>query len=507
MTGPLPNEPSKGTDAQAADPFAVRGGQGGLKRQSLRGSLATLVAQGIKMVIQIGSQIALARLLFPAEYGLVAMAYPVVAFVQVFNDIGLGQAIVQRPVLEQKQVSALFWLNLGVSFLLGLSVILISPFAAWAYGEQRLVLLLVVLSITLPIAGINVVPTALLTRQMRFVLTARNEIIAAFLGAVVTIVCALRGFSYWSLVAGQLAFLATENILGWLAVGWRPSSPRKFAAIWNDVRFGANITLSNLATFVTTSADNMIVGLATGKVALGLYDRSYNLVVRPINQLMSPVNRVAVPLLSRLVDEPEKYRSAYLQMVRAATVLLLPAMLVGISNGATVVSVLLGPRWPQAAPIFSWLCVGGLASGIYSSGFWLLISQNRTRELRHITFLAAVINVTSFLVGAIWGVVGVAIAASLNFAFLTTPLMLLGATRSGPVRPRDLLHFGSPFVFAGTIAYTVLVLGLRSAPLQGPLRLAVVILISYALVAGLCLVSAENRRLLGRTTQLLRDLR
>src|SRR5690348_5112270 len=127
MTGPLPNEPSKGTDAQAADPFAVRGGQGGLKRQSLRGSLATLVAQGIKMVIQIGSQIALARLLFPAEYGLVAMAYPVVAFVQVFNDIGLGQAIVQRPVLEQKQVSALFWLNLGVSFLLGLSVILISP--------------------------------------------------------------------------------------------------------------------------------------------------------------------------------------------------------------------------------------------------------------------------------------------------------------------------------------------------------------------------------------------
>jgi polysaccharide transporter, PST family len=185
----------------------------------------------------------------------------------------------------------------------------------------------------------------------------------------------------------------------------------------------------------------------------------------------------------------------------------LPAMLVGISNGTTVVSVLLGPRWPEAAAIFSWLCVGGLTSGIYSSGFWLLISQDRTRELRHITFLAAVINVVSFLVGAFWGVLGVAIFASLNFVFLTTPLMLFGATRSGPVRPRDLLHFGAPFVFAGASAYAVLVLGLRSTPLQGPLRLAVVIPVSYALVTGLCLVSGENRRLLGRTAQLLRDLR
>ena len=104
MNTQLPDDPSERAAAEAIDPFAVKGGQGGLKRQSLRGSLATVVAQGIKMVIQIGSQIALARLLFPAEYGLVAMAYPVVAFVQVFNDVGLGQAIVQRPVLQQEQV-------------------------------------------------------------------------------------------------------------------------------------------------------------------------------------------------------------------------------------------------------------------------------------------------------------------------------------------------------------------------------------------------------------------
>jgi PST family polysaccharide transporter len=252
----------------------------------------------------------------------------------------------------------------------------------------------------------------------------------------------------------------------------------------------------------------MIVGLAKGKVALGLYDRSYNLVVRPVNQLLSPVNRIAVPLLSRLLEEPEKYRAVYLQMVRVATILLLPAMLVGISNATLLVRVLLGPHWPDAAPIFSWLCVGGIASGIYTSGYWLLISQNRTRELRHLTLVAAFINLTSFLVGAIfWGVVGVAIGASLSYALLTTPLLLLGATRRGPVQPKDLLFVATPFVFAGIVTYAVLVFSLRRIPLQGLERLGAITLVSYALVTALCLVSAENRRLFARTRELIRDLR
>lgn len=507
MNGHLPNDPTERAASEATDPFAVKGGEGGLKRQSLRGSLATFLAQAIKMVIQIGSQIVLARLLFPAEYGLVAMAYPVVAFLQVFNDIGLGQAIVQRPVLEQRQVSALFWLNLGVSFLLSLSVILISPLAAWAYGEHRLIPLLAVLSMTLPIAGATIVPGALLARQMRFVLTARNEIIAALCGAAVTIACALNGLSYWSLVAGQMVLLITANILGWWAVKWRPSWPNPLATVWNDVKFGANITLSNLAGFVTTSADNIIVGLTTGKVALGLYDRSYNLVVRPTMLLMAPMSRVAIPVLSRLAEDPAKYRAAYLQIVRGTTILLLPAMLVCISNARTLIEVLLGPRWLSAAPIFAWLCVGGLTSGLYASASWLLVSQARTKELRRLTFLAAVINVASYLLGAIWGVVGVAVSASLNFVFLTTPLLVIGTTRRGPVDHKDMIAFCAPFLFAGAGAYIVLTFGLGELPLHGALRLVVMTLASYALVTILCLVSAENRRLLGSTGQLLRDLR
>jgi PST family polysaccharide transporter len=506
------NTPNLGDDTPAMDNpspddrFVVAGDAEGLKRRSVRGSFATVLSQGTKMAIQIGSQIVLARLLFPAEYGLIAMAYPVIALVQVFNDAGLGQAIVQRPTLVQKQVSALFWVNVAISCLLACLVALLAPLAAWVYGEPRLILLTAILGLTLPVTALSIIPSALLSRHMRFGLLARNEVLAMLAGTGVTIICALEGLSYWSLIIGQFANATIGNILTWYASGWLPSSPKLSSSVWNDVKFGANITLSNLATFVTTSGDNIIVGLTTGKVALGLYDRSYNLVARPINQMMTPMSRVAVPLLSRLVGEPDQYRAAYLQMFRIVTLSIVPAMLVCISNGATLIHVFLGPRWNAAGPIFSWIGVGGLTSGIYASGFWLLISQDRVHELRLLAALAAVINVASYLIGAFWGIVGIAIAGSIGFVFLTTPLMLFGATRRGPIHPRDVFWCSFPFIIEGFMVYAVLAVGVSRLPFEGLPKIIFATLISYGLFLGLSLISRGNRKLLLGAIHSLRGL-
>src|SRR5579863_6019090 len=208
------------------DPFAIVGDADAFKQRSVRGSFATVLSQGAKMAIQLGSQVILARLLFPAEYGLLAMAYPVIAFVQVFNDIGLGQAVVQRPTLVQEQISALFWVNLAISCALAFLVAAFSPVAGLVYGEPRVVLLMIVLGLTLPVAAIGILPTALLARQMRFGVMARNEVAAMLAGAAVTILCALAGLSYWSLVAGMFANAIAANILVWIATAWKITWPK-----------------------------------------------------------------------------------------------------------------------------------------------------------------------------------------------------------------------------------------------------------------------------------------
>ena len=157
---------------------------------------------------------------------------------------------------------------------------------------------------------------------MRFGVLARNEIIAAFCGIATSVAGALIGWSYWSLVAGQLVNTMVGNVLAWSACSWRPSRPKFTAAVWADLKFGGNLTGANLATFVTTSGDNLLVGVTAGRIPLGLYDRSYRLVVQPISQMLAPISRVAVPLLSRFSDQPEQYKATYLHIVRALLILI-----------------------------------------------------------------------------------------------------------------------------------------------------------------------------------------
>ena len=233
-----------------------------------------------------------------------------------------------------------------------------------------------------------------------------------------------------------------------------------------------------------------------GRVALGLYDRSYRLVVQPLGQILSPVSRVAVPLLSRFSGKPLEYRAAYLKIFRAILLINLPIMLVCISAGGTMIHVFLGPRWNQAGPIFSWICVGGLTSGIYSSSVWLFVSQARAGEMRRFMSVAAVINLLSYVIGAIWGIVGVAAMAAAVFVLITTPMVMYGATRTGPVHYRDLLRCGAPFVVRSALVYGLLLLIEQHLAVPALAEIFIIILVAYGAMIGLCFLSREERSFL-----------
>ena len=359
-------------------------------------------------------------------------------------------------------------------------VMLLSPFAAWLYGEPRVTGIMAALGLMMPIAALGVHPNALLTRQMNFTLLSGIEIAATLVNVLVSIAGAWLGLSYWSLILGQLCSTLTGNVLGWIGCKWRPSWPARYGDIWADLKFGGNITGANLATYITTSSDNIIVGVMNGKVQLGLYDRSYRLVVQPVGQMIAPISRVALPLLSRLASSPHEYRVAYLRVARALILLTVPGMLVCIVNAQTMIDVFLGKLWHPAAPIFAWICVGGLTSAIYSSAMWLFVTQGRTREMRNFLAIASVLNLASFLAGSFWGVEAVAAAAALVFVLVTTPLVLFGATRLGPVSARDMATLLATFSIESGLIYVVLSLQAQRLPLLGLPQIVFATLIAYS---------------------------
>src|SRR5580658_4638140 len=139
-----------------------------LKSRTLSSGFVTATSQGIQFILTLASTMALARLLAPRDFGLLAMVSTVTSFLMVFRDAGLSLATVQREGITHAQVSNLFWINVAVSGFVTVLVAAVSPVIAWFYHEPRLVWITLALSINFLLAGLGVQHLALLTRQMRF---------------------------------------------------------------------------------------------------------------------------------------------------------------------------------------------------------------------------------------------------------------------------------------------------------------------------------------------------
>jgi len=320
------------------------------------------------------------------------------------------------------------------------------------------------------------------------------------------VVLAWLGWGVWSLVYGQLAGSLVSTVCNWLACRWLPSAPRKVSGLIEDVKFGSGLLGSNLANFLIQSGDNMIVGVTTGTAALGLYDRSYRLVVQPLGQLVAPIGRVAVPLLARLVARPEVYARTYLDLFRALALLTTPLMLVCIVNADGVIAVLFGPRWAAAGPVFGWICVGGLTSAVYGSIAWLFISQARTHEMMRMNLVVMVISFVSFFIGARWGVVGIAAAGAISFVALSTPLNFRAVTRVGPIAGRDVLFAAVPIVLQSVIAGLLLVMQ-RGIGWSGLAQLLAALGVAYVTFAVSALLVPGQRKIIDHLLDIARMAR
>ena len=450
-----------------------------LRQRSVRGAAITSVSQVIKFGLMLASQIILARLLNPEDFGIIAMIAPVSGLVAVMADLGIAQAIVQHATLTRGQLNAVFWVNASLSVAMASLLMILSPTLAWLYHEKRLIPVTIAVAALVVVSGLSIQQAALLNRTMRFSALALSEILSLAFGLVVSALAAWNGLGYWSLVLGLAATAGTANAVVWTASKWRPSWPSFPSDALSMLRFGGNVTVSNIALYLNSVLDNGLVGWYLGAIALGLYDRAWKLAVLPLSQLMAPVNRVAIPTLARLTDHPERYRNAFSQMLRVLLFASLPGLTVGVSAAQPLIGLLFGARWLAVAPIFSWLCVGSLLTPINTAMFWIFLSQGRSRDQKIYGTAAAIINVFSYIVGLHWGLIGVARTSAIVSYLLPTPILMWAASRSGPVNKSLLFQLLFPFVLSTMISIAAIDLYGSVFHIRGFLDLAAVAILAY----------------------------
>jgi len=403
-----------------------------LKGRSVRGGAVTLAGQGIRFFFQVGSTVVLARLLTPQDYGLIAMVTAVTGFVMMFKDMGLSMATVQKAEINHAQISTLFWINVLLSIGVMLFTAVLAPVIAWLYGEPRLIGITLALAGAFIFGGLTVQHQALLRRQMRFGSLALIQIASMAAGIVTAIIAAFYGAGYWALVLMQLAAGATNALGVWIVYDWRPSLPVWHSGVRGMLKFGGHLTGFNLVNYFTMNADHILVGKFIGANALGLYAKAFNVVKMPTQQIRGPLNRVAIPVLSSLQNQPQRYAKYYQRLVDIIASLSIPLTLYCAIETDFLIRILLGPQWLAAVPVFRILAVGELIHPAAGTQGLVLISHGFSSRYFYWGVLSAILTVAAFLAGLPFGVAGVAagyaaskyviLIPSLWYCFRKTPI-------------------------------------------------------------------------------------
>lgn len=379
-----------------------------LRRKSVRGAAVMLVAQWTRFVLQVGSAAILGRLLTPKDYGLVGMVTAVTSLFHVFEQLGLSSATIQQSKITVRQVSMLFWLNLASGAVIGLVLLGLAPMIAAFYGDDRLVWITFVLAATFVLGGAKVQHQALLKRQMRLTELAIIDLGSAFLGVAAGVFVAVQRGGYWALVAMYVTASLTSVIFTWLSCRWVPQLPSKGANVRGMVKFGAHLVMADILSYATRNLDNVLIGKVWGAGPLGLYSRAYGLLMLPLQQINSPLWTVAVPALSRLQSEPERFRKYYNRVSSGISFITFPLVMALAAVSEEVLWVVMGPQWTEAGKIFMVLAFAAMWQPLANTRGWVLVSLGRSKRMLQWACITTPLVILSFVVGLQWGPLGVA---------------------------------------------------------------------------------------------------
>ncbi|MGY1749255.1 lipopolysaccharide biosynthesis protein [Modestobacter sp. SYSU DS0511] len=387
-----------------------------LGSRASRGASTTLLWQIVRVGTQIGGTVLLARLLSPADFGLIAMVTSLVGIGEILRDFGLTSAAVQAKSLSNKQKNNLFWINATVGALMTALVLACAPLVARLYDRELLEPLAQALSATFLLNGLAAQFRAELNRRMRFVALNVVDTLPAVLGLAVASALALATGSVWALVAQQLCTAACGLFLAVALVGSLPGRPARHAEMAGLLRFGGGVAGTQSVAYVTRNADNVAIGLVWGAGALGIYSRAYQLLMAPIVQLLAPMTRVALPVLSRLQDDSDRFVS-YLrrgQLVGSLVAGTIYGLVFGLASPVT--ALLFGEGWSGLAPVFQALAVGGVFRALNQVAYWAYLGRGLAGHQFRFYLVSQPVIVLFLFAGLPWGPFGVAVGHSLAYA-------------------------------------------------------------------------------------------
>ena len=381
-----------------------------LGRLARRGGVASVASVYGNGVLQIIGVIALARLLTPEDFGLVAIVMALTRFAPLLVDFGLADAIVQKTEITHNEVSTLFWSSSGIGIAVAASLALCSPLIAWIYQEPRLQSIALGFAITFVFTGLSSQHLALLRRAMKFITVAKIQLLAALAGFTVAILIAISGYGYWALVMRPVVSAVCVAAGTLLVCRWRPGFPVFDSEVKSMLRFGMHILGFSIIHSVTSILDRIALSLFYLPSDVGLYQNALNFYDNAVSVPLGQLHGVGSAGLSKLRSDVAELQQKYEATLSALAFFVMPVAAIMSVTGQDVVVVLLGEKWRQSGLLLSIIALGGIVALIEISQGWLHVASGRAERWKNwgiVTFIARVVGI---LAGLPFGAEGLAIA-------------------------------------------------------------------------------------------------
>ncbi len=376
-----------------------------LKKETKKGVIWSAVQRFSTQGIQFLTTLVMARMLTPAEYGTIGMLSIFLAISSVFIDSGFVNALTRKQDRTHADICTVFYFNITISLIAFSVLFFAAPYIAAFYNMAELELVLRILGLSLILNSFSAVQATLLTINLDFKVQARINVTALIISAIIGIIMAYHGFSYWALVAQALVSCSINALLFWHHSKWRPTlifSTKSFKEMFG---FGSKLLASSLLDSVYGNLYSMVIGKIFSADVLGNYSRAESYANFPSNSLTGIMQRVTYPVLCKMQNQEEDLAHTYRKFLRLSAFIIFPLMMGLSALSYPFIILLIGEQWSVSATMLRILCFSLMWYPIHAINLNILLVKGRSDLSLRLEIIKKIIGVSILVCAIPFGII------------------------------------------------------------------------------------------------------
>jgi PST family polysaccharide transporter len=295
-----------------------------LMQATVQGIFWTYLSFYLGKILVFISTVILARLLIKSDFGVITFALLIIGFLETINHAGIASAVVYHQENEREVYNTAFWLDLGIGILMFLTTWFLAPIAGSYFDDPRVIQFTRALAFVFLLSSLEDIPKAILTKNLSFKVKVLPDTLQAIFKGVISILCALAGLGAASLVIGHLSGAVISLVTYWIVVPWRPKFEITMRWVRSIFSYGSGLVVTNILSYILVNIDYLFIGYYLGAAALGVYTIAFRIPDLLIVQFCSLVGKVIFPALTKLKNDSEALKEAFLKTMNYVSLITVP---------------------------------------------------------------------------------------------------------------------------------------------------------------------------------------